>query len=79
MQHQVTVHQMVHDAEAGVSVIHAASSAMTSVGPYENEYSLFFYYTEDGKKIKKIDEFVDSKYTAGFFPKLNIGGKPTDA
>jgi ketosteroid isomerase-like protein len=71
-QQQVTVFDEIHDAEAGMSVIHASSDAMTSVGPYSNEYSLFFHFTKDGKKIKKIDEFVDSKYTAEFFPKLPI-------
>ncbi|KAJ7723679.1 hypothetical protein B0H16DRAFT_1598241 [Mycena metata] len=33
---------------------------------YENEYMLTFHF--DGEKVVRLNEFVDSKYTAGFFP-----------
>jgi ketosteroid isomerase-like protein len=56
----VTVHGAFHDAEARTSVIHASSRAITSIGPYTNEYALFPSFKEDGKKITRIDEFVDS-------------------
>jgi ketosteroid isomerase-like protein len=68
----VTVHREFHDAEARTSIIHASSRAITSVGAYSNEYALFLSFTEDGKKITKIDEFVDSAYSAQFFAKLKI-------
>ena len=40
------------------------------MGPYSNEYSLFLTFTDDGTKIKRFDEFVDSAYTGAFFAKL---------
>lgn len=40
------------------------------MGPYSNEYSLFLTFTDDGTKIKRFDEFVDSAYTGTFFAKL---------
>lgn len=60
----------IHDGEAHTCAIHANSTAETAVGPYSNEYSLFLTFTDDGTKIKRFDEFVDSAYTGAFFAKL---------
>ncbi|KAF2820783.1 hypothetical protein CC86DRAFT_386832 [Ophiobolus disseminans] len=68
----VTVHEEFHDAEVRTSIIHASSRAITKIGTYSNKYALFLSFTEDGKKITKIDEFVDSAYSAQFFGKLKI-------
>jgi ketosteroid isomerase-like protein len=68
----VTVHEEFHDAEARTSIIHASSRAITRIGSYSNEYALFLSFTGDGKKITKIDEFVDSAYSSQFFAKLKV-------
>jgi hypothetical protein len=50
--------------------MHASSTAHTSIGNYANEYALFLEFTEDGKKVANIAEFVDSAYTTKFFAEL---------
>jgi ketosteroid isomerase-like protein len=66
------IHTEVHDAEARRCVIHASSTANTRIGTYGNEYALFLTFTEDGKKISKIEEFVDTAYSAKFFASLGV-------
>jgi ketosteroid isomerase-like protein len=68
----ITVHQEFHDPDARMSFMHASSAADTKIGPYTNEYALSLSFTEDGTEITKIDEFVDSAYSAKFFAKLAI-------
>jgi ketosteroid isomerase-like protein len=60
----------IHDADAHISIIHALSTAETRIGPYANEYMLILTFTEDGKKVTKFDEFVDSAYSKDFFAAL---------
>jgi ketosteroid isomerase-like protein len=60
----------VHDAEQHTCVMHATSTAETDVGPYANEYALILTFTEDGEKVIKFLEYVDSAYSQGFFAKL---------
>jgi ketosteroid isomerase-like protein len=50
--------------------MHATSTAETDVGPYANEYALILTFTEDGEKVIKFLEYVDSAYSQGFFAKL---------
>jgi len=68
----VSVHKEIHDAEARVSVMHASSMANTRIGTYTNEYALFLTFTKDGERVTKIEEFVDSAYSARFFADLAI-------
>ncbi|KAI0081028.1 hypothetical protein K474DRAFT_1704304 [Panus rudis PR-1116 ss-1] len=64
------VHEVI-ESETGVA-IHASSSAGTTTGhSYTNEYTMFFRLKKnaDGKiQITGVKEFVDSLYSAGFFP-----------
>jgi hypothetical protein len=60
----------VHDAEAHTCMVHATSTADTDIGQYANEYALIFNFTEDGKKVVKFLEFVDSAYSNKFFAAL---------
>jgi ketosteroid isomerase-like protein len=57
----------IHDAEAHTCMIHARSTADTKKGKYANEYALFLEFTEDGEKVLRFEEFVDSAYTERFF------------
>ncbi|KAJ6192089.1 hypothetical protein J3E72DRAFT_380188 [Bipolaris maydis] len=66
----VTVKEEVHDAAARKCIIHATSRAETKIGPYTNEYALILTFTEDGRKMTKFDEFVDSAYSEQFVPAL---------
>lgn len=71
---QVTVHTEVHDAEAHTCIMHATSTADTDIGPYANEYALVLFFTDDGKKVKKFLEYVDSAYSIKFFGALAEAG-----
>jgi hypothetical protein len=55
-----------------MSFIHASSAADTKVRLYTNEYALSLSFTEDRTEITKINEFIDSAYSAKFFAKLAI-------
>jgi ketosteroid isomerase-like protein len=57
-------------------MMHASSTANTKIGRYANEYGLFLTFTDDGNKVTRIEEFVDSAYTAMFFQKLNNVSHP---
>ncbi|KAL6171937.1 hypothetical protein ACJQWK_02930 [Exserohilum turcicum] len=70
----VTVNEEIHDAVAHKCIIHASSRAETKIGPYANEYALILTFTEDGKKVTKFDEFVDSAYSQQFVSALAKGG-----
>ena len=66
----VVVKNTVVDEETRQVTMHATSSAMTSLGEYGNEYVLMLRMTEDGTKVEKFDEFVDSKYSSEFITAL---------
>jgi hypothetical protein len=67
------VHKEIHDAQAHTCVIHASSMADTKIGPYANEYALSLTFTEDGKKVSRFEEFVDSGYSNRFMAALRDG------
>ena len=73
----VTVKNTIVDEEARKVAMHASSTAMTDLGDYSNEYMLVLHMTEDGKKVERFEEFVDSKNSTDFFPRLreHIAGK----
>jgi hypothetical protein len=54
--------------------MHATSTAETDIGPYANEYALILFFTEDGKKVTKLLEYVDSAYSIRFFGALAEAG-----
>jgi ketosteroid isomerase-like protein len=57
--------------------MHATSTADTDIGPYANEYALILHFTEDGKKVTKFLEYVDSAYSIKFFAALAAAGLGT--
>jgi hypothetical protein len=46
------------------------SSASTVIGPYANEYCIFFDFNEDGTKVTKMMLTIDSGYSGPFFGRL---------
>ncbi|KAF6219620.1 hypothetical protein HO133_004089 [Letharia lupina] len=66
----VTVHDTIVDEEARKMVMHASSTGTTALGPYNNDYTLILHMTEDGRKVEKFYEFVDSAYTVDYMPRL---------
>ncbi|KAL8944332.1 MAG: hypothetical protein Q9216_000517 [Gyalolechia sp. 2 TL-2023] len=66
----LTVHDTVIDEPARKVVMHLSSTASTPIGVYNNEYMLTLHMTEDGRKVDKFEEFVDSRYSADFMPRV---------
>ena len=66
----VAVKSTAVDEQARQVVLHALSTAMTELGEYANEYVLTLWMTDDGTKVQKFEEFVDSKYSVEFLGKL---------
>ena len=66
----VNVKHTVVDEEAQKVAMHAFSTATTDLGDYSNEYMLVLHMTVDGTKVERFEEFVDSKYSMEFMPRL---------
>ena len=66
----VTVHDRIVDEPARKVVLYASSTGSTTLGPYNNEYMLILHMTEDGRKVEKFYEFVDSAYSADYMSRL---------
>ncbi len=60
----------MHDGESHQSMIHIWNHSDSIIGPFEVETVWFLDFTEDGKKIKKVEEFVDTDYLTNFLGKL---------
>ncbi|KAK3939728.1 hypothetical protein QBC46DRAFT_289884 [Diplogelasinospora grovesii] len=61
---------IIEDRDKNKVVIHARSTAETTVGKYANEYMLVFHLTWAGDKVVRFQEFVDSGATVAFFGRL---------
>ena len=66
----MTVRHTIVDEEARKVAMHVSSTAKTDLGDYGNEYILVLHMTEDGEKVVRFEEFVDSKYSEEFMPRL---------
>ncbi|KXT18187.1 hypothetical protein AC579_7715 [Pseudocercospora musae] len=71
---KMTSEKMMIDVEGMKMVIHAKTKGMTPVGEYLQEYVFMLEVQEEeesgGLKVKKVEEFVDSKFDAEFRGKL---------
>lgn len=68
----MNIKNIVHDAANGTAAVYATSSADTPVPDekWTNEYAIFLWLTEDGMKVKRLEEMVDSAFYQHFFPKF---------
>ncbi|MCJ1263672.1 hypothetical protein MMC22_003542 [Lobaria immixta] len=64
------VHNIITDTESQKVVLQANGSADTIVGPYINEYVFILHATEDGTKLKLVEEFFDSLKSVEWLEKL---------
>jgi len=60
----------ISDPESHSAVIHATAQGETPLGPYENEHVFFFSFTEDGGKVNRVEEYVDTSYSEAFVAKV---------
>lgn len=63
---QLNVHEVIHDPIKSKAAIYAMSEADTPYGDddfkWSNEYAAFLTLNEDGTKIKKVEEMVDTAF-----------------
>ncbi|KAI7221580.1 hypothetical protein KC333_g1648 [Hortaea werneckii] len=82
-QLNIEVADQVFDVDQKKAALHIFGSASSPVGKYEQEYSWFLTFNEDGTKVKRIEEMIDSSYLAEFFKRLHnyveVGGGQGEA
>lgn len=61
---QLTVTDELQDPVTHKAAIRTKTSLDTIVGPFEAEGVVFLQFTDDGKKVQKIDEFLNA---VGYF------------
>jgi len=61
---------IVVDEQARIVVLSLASTGDTPLGPYANEYCITLAMTSDGKMIREVTEFIDSRATAEFLERV---------
>ena len=66
----LTVDTAIYDVDQRKAAYHLMGEAETPVGLYSNEYSIFLSFTEDGTKLTKVVEMVDSAYIGVFTQKM---------
>ncbi|KAL7783302.1 hypothetical protein V8C43DRAFT_185909 [Trichoderma afarasin] len=69
---KVEVKNVVHDTARGTAVVYSTSLADTPVPgeKWTNEYGIFITFSEDGTRIKRLEEMIDSAFFGRFFPLL---------
>ena len=67
---QFEVNQRIFDVESRKAAIHCYGVAPSPIGDYANEYSMFMTFSEDGTKVVRLSEMLDSAYSLEFFGKL---------
>ncbi|KAI7485016.1 hypothetical protein KC351_g4131 [Hortaea werneckii] len=79
----VEVADQVFDEDHMKAALHVFGSASSPVGKYEQEYTWFLTFNEDGTKVKRMEEMIDSSYLAEFFKRLHdyveVGGGQCEA
>ncbi|KAI7194612.1 hypothetical protein KC363_g2075 [Hortaea werneckii] len=61
----------VFDEDQKKAALHVFGSASSPVGKYEQEYTWFLTFNEEGTRVKRIEEMIDSSYLAEFFKRLH--------
>ena len=70
---QLHVHEIIHDAPQGKAVIYASSRADTLFADgfeWTNEYAVFLSFSDNGERVVRNDEMVDTAFYHDFFPRF---------
>jgi hypothetical protein len=69
---------MIEADRSNKVVLHAKSSAETSIGPFGNEYMIVLTMSTDQEKIVHIKDFLDSAFNRDFIRRLesHLSGNP---
>ncbi|KAK3680675.1 hypothetical protein B0T22DRAFT_531249 [Podospora appendiculata] len=69
---KLNIREIVHDAPRSTAAVYATSLADTPLPgeKWTNEYAIFVSFTEDGTKISRLEEMVDTAFYRDLFPKF---------
>jgi hypothetical protein len=67
---QLTVHEILHDAEKNKGVVYGISTGTTPFGPWAMGYATFLTFNEAGNRIARLEEILDSAFMKQFAPKF---------
>ena len=67
---KLKVHDTFHDAATQKVSMWVTSNAMTDIGEYRNEYMIVLHLNEEGTKVEKLLEYVDSAHSIKFMGML---------
>jgi len=67
---QLNADPIIYDADERKAAFYLTGTADTPIGKYNNEYAFFLKFAEDGKKIERIEEMLDSGSSGPFYQKL---------
>ncbi|KAK3291281.1 uncharacterized protein B0H64DRAFT_410251 [Chaetomium fimeti] len=69
---KLEIREIVHDAPKGTAAVYATSQADTPIPGerWTNEYTIFVSFSEDGSKITRLEEMVDTAFYRDLFPKF---------
>ncbi|KUI60106.1 hypothetical protein VP1G_11165 [Cytospora mali] len=78
--YELETSRIVHDAANSKAVIYASSKADTLLGDskWKNDFAVFLSFTEDGEKINRMEEMVDTAFYQEFFPRFQKYLKETE-
>ncbi|KAJ5245024.1 hypothetical protein N7489_005120 [Penicillium chrysogenum] len=68
--YELTIHHVVHDAEHNKAAVYATSKGLLPWGDWNLEYSIFITFTEDGEKVARLEEMLDTAFLQDFGPKF---------
>jgi ketosteroid isomerase-like protein len=64
------VWKIISDPKQRSAAVHATAVGDTPLGVYENEHVFFLSFTDDGKKVNRVEEYVDTSYSEDFVKKV---------
>ncbi|KAJ5952323.1 uncharacterized protein N7479_010736 [Penicillium vulpinum] len=69
---KLDIKEVVHDVGRGTAAVYATSQADTPLPneKWTTDFSIFLSFTEDGLRVNRLDEMVDSGFYADYFPKF---------
>ncbi|RAL16200.1 nuclear transport factor 2 family protein [Aspergillus homomorphus CBS 101889] len=68
--YKLQIHHVIHDPENNKAAVYAASTGKLPWGDWNLEYSAFLKFSEDGEKVARLEEMLDTAFLQDFGPKF---------